>query len=169
MSEDSPLLTGRGLVILRRLVLAVILLSMVSAGLWMLNQVLDSVAIFGRAYVDVPGYPAQVDVWTYHDTAYTLLWVSYIGLVLWEITPWKPGHLRVGRVVIALLGFAILTAGLWISQDLMNAVLTLHRSTVDLPFFVVTLDLFQTRDLVILLTSLAYFVFYILSRVAKSG
>jgi hypothetical protein len=168
MAEGTSLLTRRGLVVFRRLIVAFIILLMLSVGFWMLNQVLDSVVILGRNYVDVPGYPAQVNVWTYHDAAYTLLWVSYVGLVLWEITPWKPGQRSVGRVVIALLGFALLTAGLWISQDLMNAVLSLHRSFVDLPFFVTTLDLYETRDAVMLLTVLAYMSFYALIRVSRT-
>ncbi len=168
MAERASLLTSRGFVVFRRLVVAFILLLMLSLGLWMLNQVLDSVVILGRNYVDVPGYPAQVGVWAYHDAAYALLWISYVGLVLWEITPWKPGQLTPGRVMVALFGFALLTAGLWISQDLMNAVLVLHRPLVDLPFFVTNLDLYATRDAVMLLTSLAYVIFYGLIRVSKA-
>ena len=138
---------------------------MIITGLWMLNQVLDSVGFLGRSYVQLPGIPGEYDVWTYHDVAYALLWVSYIGLVLWE-NHWKSVRKTVGRVEIAILGFAFLTAGLWISQDFMNAVLVLHRSFVDMPFFVDKLDLYQTRDLVILLTTLAFVSYYALSRVA---
>lgn len=168
MGEVAPILTGRGFTILVRFILAFLILTMVSVGLWMLNQVIDSVSILGRSFVDVPGYPAQVSVWTYHDAAYGLLWISYVILVLWEITPWKPGRITSGRVVIALFGFALLTAGLWISQDLMNAVLALHRTSVDLPFFVTSLDLYQTRDLVVLLSALSYISFFVLTRIARA-
>ncbi|MDE1852918.1 MAG: hypothetical protein KGI38_04115 [Thaumarchaeota archaeon] len=167
MTESTSMLTRRGFVIIGRLFVAFILLLMLSVGFWMLNQVLDAVVILGRSYVDVPGYPAQVSVWVYHDAAYTLLWVSYVGLVLWEITPWKPNQRTVGRVLIALFGFALLTAGLWLSQDLMNAVLVLHRPLVDFPFFITSVDWYATRDVIMLLTVLAYIMFYALIRVSR--
>ena len=167
MDGAAPMLTKRGFAVLVRFMLALLILAMVALGLWMLNQVIDSVSILGRSFVDVPGYPAQVDVWTYHDAAYALLWTSYAILVLWEITPWKPGRLTSGRVAIALFGFALLTAGLWLSQDLMNAVLILHRQSVDLPFFVASLDLYQARDLAVLLSTLSFIGFYVLTRIGE--
>ena len=133
----------------------------------MLNQVLDSVIVFGRGSVDVPGFPTPVDVWSYHDAAYALLWLVYVILVLWEIAPWKPGRLTIGKVIITLFGFALLTSALWISQDLMNAVLNQSRASVDLPFFVAKLDLYQTRDAVMLLVLLSFVSFYILNRVTR--
>ena len=168
MTEAPTLLTKRGFVVLRRVLLSLVLLLMLSLGLWGLNQALDSIIILGRNFVDVPGYPVQVSVWTYHDAAFALLWASYVGFVLWEVVPWRPRELTSGKIIIALLGFALLTAGLWLSQDLMNAVLVLNRTSVDLPFFIARLDLYQTRDLVIVLVSLSYITFFTLARVAKS-
>ncbi|MDG6956807.1 MAG: hypothetical protein JRN11_08300 [Nitrososphaerota archaeon] len=167
MDGDSSLLTKHGFVVFRRLLLALFLLAMVAIGFWMLNQVLDSVVIFGRSFVNVPGYPAPVSVWTYHDAAFSLLWVAYAGLVAWEMTPWAPGQLTSGRVLIAIFGFALLTAGLWISQDLMNAILILNRTYVDLPFFLGRLDQYQTRDAVSTLVILSYVSFYVLIRIAR--
>ncbi len=167
MSDDSSLVTRRGAVVIGRLAVALLGLAMLTAGLWMLNQVLDSVVAFGRGYVDFPYYPAHVDIWFYHDIAYALLWVAYAGLVLWEVAPWRNRQLGVGRFIIALLGFAILTAGLWLSQDLMNAVLVLHRSYVDLPFSIASTDLYQTRDIATTLVVLAYVGFFALDRATR--
>ena len=168
MGEDTGLLTGRGYIVFRRVLYASILMAMFSLGFWMLNQVLDSVAILDRSSVDVPGFVVQIDVWTYHDAAYALLWSTFVLMVLWEIAPWKPGQLTTGRVLIALIGFAFLTAGLWVSQDIMNATLILHKSSVDLPFFLAKLDLYQSRDLVMLLTVDAFAGFYAFTRVARA-
>jgi hypothetical protein len=167
MAGDSSLLTEGGLIILRRFLIAVVLLGLFAAGFWVLNQTMDAVVLLHRAYVEVPFYPAPIDVWTYHDYGFALLWVAYVGLILWEITPWKPGRLTSGRVLIGLFGFALLTAGLWLSQDAMNAELVLHRSFVDLPFFLTSVDLYVTRDLAVLLVGAAFVGFYALIRVSK--
>ena len=167
MGEGSSLFKKRGFVIVGRIIVALIFLAMISGGLWMLGQVLDSVVILGRSTVNIPGFPASVSVWFYHDVSYTLLWAAYVGLVVWEIRPWRPGQITGWRFVIILFGFALLTAALWISQDLMNAVLDLHRTTVDLPFFAGTLDEYQTRDLVFALVALSYVGFYALISATK--
>ena len=60
MSEGASLLTARGFAVLKRSVPSVVLLTMFLAGLWALNQALDSVVILGRGFVDIPGYPTQV-------------------------------------------------------------------------------------------------------------
>lgn len=138
---------------------------MLAAGLWMLGQVMDAVVEFGRDFVNFPGYSGVVNVWLYHDLAFTLLWGSFALIALWDIRAPRPGQLTTGRVLIILFGFALLTAGLWISQDLMDSALLLHRPFVDLPFFVASLDLLQTRDLVLVLTTLAFVSYYVLNKV----
>ncbi len=145
---------------------ALLLLLLFVAGFWMLNQTLDTVVILGRNFVNLPSYPLPIDVWTYHDGSYTLLWTAYLGLVIWEITPWKPGHLTSGRIIIALLGFATLTAGLWLAQDTMNAVLVLNRKYVDFPFFLASGDIYVSRDISILLVALGFVGFHTLVRVS---
>lgn len=150
---------------MRRFLVAVFLLGLFAAGFWTLNQTLDAVVVLNRAFVDVPLYPAQVDVWSYHDVSFSFLWVSYVGLVLWELTPWRPGNLKLAGVAAALLGFTILTAGLWLAQDIMNAAILSHRAYVDLPFFVERLDLLAIRDFVLLLTTGGFLLFYVMTRV----
>ncbi len=169
MSEPSRPPSRRALLLLARSLLAILVLFTIASGLWALDQVFDSVIVLGRDFVNLPFSGTPVDVWTYHDIAYVLLWVSYVALVTWEVTPWRPGHLTNGKVVAAFVGFVLLTAGLWLTQDTMNAVLTLHRSTIDLPFFVMGLDLYQSRDLILLLTTLSYVGFYATIRVTRSS
>ncbi|MBI4257515.1 MAG: hypothetical protein HY619_01040 [Thaumarchaeota archaeon] len=127
---------------------------------------MNSVVLLGRDYVDLPFYSLRVDVWFYHDVSYILLWLSYAGFVIWEITPWRKGRLTSGRVVIALSGFALLTAGLWLTQDVMNAVLILNRAYVDFPFFAWKPDLYNARDAARLLIILGFVGFYSLIRVS---
>jgi hypothetical protein len=134
----------------------------------MLNQTLDSVVILGRDYVNIPSYPLPISVWPYHDAAYALLWLSYFGFVLWDVTSWKHGHL-IGGVVVALFGFSLLTAGLWLAQDTMNAVLILGRTFVDYPFLLARLDTFGSRDASVLLVVLGFIAYFALRRVAKQG
>ena len=131
-------------------------------GFWMLNQVLDAAVFIGREFVTAPWFSGQVDVWTYHDLAYLLLWGGYLGLATLAVEPWVPGNLSNGRVVATLLGFLLLTAGLWLAQDSMNASLVSGRAFVDLPFFASRLDLYQTRDAVDLLVGGGFLVFYAL-------
>lgn len=166
MAVDASLLTKRGFILLRRLASALLLLALFAAGFWILNQTLDAVLSLHRSFVDLPFYPVPIDVWTYHDYGFALLWFSFVGFVFWETTPWKSGHLTGGRALISLVGFAVLTGGLWLSQDLMNAVLVLGRGYVDFPFFVERLDVWATRDVVNLLTSGGFVVFFTLIRVA---
>ncbi|QQG48183.1 MAG: hypothetical protein HY247_05350 [archaeon] len=150
---------GRGVV-------AAVLLGLFSAGYWALNQTLDSVTILHRAFVDLPFSPWRLDVWTYHDVAFTLLWVSYVGFALWEALPWRFAQHHVARAAIALFGFSVLTAGLWLAQDLMNAVLVLRRGYVDFPFFLSRPDLLATRDIVELLVPAGFLSLFALNRVA---
>lgn len=146
------------------LILTLVLLAVFAAGLWSLNQVLDSVIALGRGYVNVPGFTGPVSVWSYHDFSYAALWGSYTGLVVLDAKPWRPGGITIPRVLAFLAGFVVLTAGLWISQDVMNAALILHRTVVDLPFFVTSLDLYQARTLVVLLVCLPLVAYYSLTR-----
>ena len=74
-----------------------------------------------------------------------------------------------GMVIIALLGFASLTAGLWLTQDVMNAVFSLNRSYVDLPFFAFKSDLYTVRDAARMLIILGYVLFYALIRLFKTS
>ena len=168
MEEDASLLTKRGIVLLRRSVGAAFLLGLFSVGFWTLNQTLDAVVSLDRAYVNVPFYPVPVDVWTYHDLSFTCLWLAYAGLAAWEIAPWRHGQMKLAGVVAALLGFLLLTAGLWLAQDIMNASLLSQRSFVDFPFFVERLDLLATRDVVLLLVSGGFVLFYVLTRISAT-
>ncbi len=122
------------------------LLATLALGVWTLYQTMNSVVSLDRGYVNVPFYPLPVDVWSYHDISYTLIWLAYIGFVIWKTTPWKSGSLTTGRVLVALIGFALVTAGLWLTQDVMNAVLMLGRQFIDLPFFAARLDLLNAAD-----------------------
>jgi hypothetical protein len=165
-TESKGVLTGRGFAILKDLVASAVLFVLFVLGFWALEQTLDSVVSLKRGYVDLPISGVRMDVWSYHDFAYVLLWVAFVGVVLFEAAHWKPFRLTVGRVVIPLLGFVFLTAGLWLSQDIMNAVLVLGRDYVDLPFFMAKPDLLVTRDLVTLLVVLGFLSFHSLSRLA---
>ena len=165
--SGEALLTRRGLRVFLGLVVSVLLLATFVVGFWMLEQTMNSVVIFGRDYVDLPFYGLRIDVWFYHDISYALLWISYVGFVFREITPWRKGEMTSGRVLIALLGFASLTAGLWLTQDTMNAVLTLGRSYVDFPFFAWKPDLHNARDAARMLVILGYVGFHVLVRVAR--
>ena len=166
MAEDASLLTKRGVLTLQRLALAIILSSLFIAGYWMLSQTLNAVVIFGRDYVDIPSFPLPVSVWPYHDMAYALLWISYVGFVLWDILPWRRGHLTAARTVVALIGFSILTAGLWLAQDTMNAVLVLGRAFVDYPFLLVRFDVYESMNVASLLVALGFIGYFGLRMVA---
>lgn len=72
-----------------------------------------------------------------------------------------------GMVITALLGFACLTAGLWLTQDTMNAVLSLNRTYVDFPFFAWKSDLYTARDAARMLMILGFVLFYAFIRLFK--
>jgi len=146
MSEEGAILTHKGLKLLRDLLLSLFLFGILAMGYWMIVQTMNAVVLLKRDYVDLPIHGLQLDVWLYHDAAYAPLWLSYVGIVVWEVVPWKKGRLTSGRVIISLLGFAVLTAGLWLIQDIMNAVLILKRNYVDMPFFAMSPDLYNTRS-----------------------
>jgi len=169
MSEEGAILTHKGLKLLRDLLLSVFLLGILVMGYWMVEPTMNAVVLLKRDYVDLPIHGLQLDVWFYHDAAYALLWLSYVGIVVWKIVPWKKGRLTSGRVVISLLGFAVLTAGLWLIQDVMNAVLILKRNYVDMPFFAMGLDLYNTRDLTTLCIILGFLGFFLLIRLSRYG
>jgi len=151
---------------MRELLITLSLLLMFIIGFWMLEQTMNSVVILKRDFVDL-AFDRRMDVWRYHDISYGLLWVSYVGFVLREITPWRKGELTSSGVIISLLGFASLTAGLFLSQDTMNAVLILNRSFVDYPFFVWKPDLFNARDSARMLVIFGYVGFFALIRIAR--
>lgn len=167
MSDEQYFLTPTGRRIIRGLLISTFLLIMFVVGHWMLEQTMNSVVILKRNYVDVPFYFLQVDVWLYHDLAYALIWLSYLGLISCEITPWRRVQLTRGMVITALLGFACLTAGLWLTQDTMNAVLSLNRTYVDFPFFAWKSDLYTARDAARMLMILGFVLFYAFIRLFK--
>ena len=127
MADEDEGLTRKERTFLRDLLITLSLLLMFIIGFWMLEQTMNSVVILKRDFVDL-AFDRRMDVWRYHDISYGLLWVSYVGFVLREITPWRKGELTSSGVIISLLGFASLTAGLFLSQDTMNAVLILDRA-----------------------------------------
>ena len=131
-------------------------------GFWALEQTMFAVAILGRDYVNLPFGPATLDVWTYHDIAYSLIWLAYVGVVAFEALRWRPFRFTVPRVLVSLFGFAVVTAGLWLSQDMMNSVLVLGRGYVDMPFYVARPDLLNTMSLVTLLVPLGFISFFAL-------
>ena len=151
---------------LKDLLIVIPLLFMFIIGFWMLEQTMNSVVILKRDFVDL-AFNRRMDVWRYHDISYGLLWLSYVGFVLREITPWRKGELTSSGVIISLLGFASLTAGLFLSQDTMNAVLILDRTFVDYPFFVWKPDLFNARDSARMLVIFGYVGFFALIRIAR--
>lgn len=167
MSEEGSILTRKGLRLLSGLSLLVLLLCVFVVGYWMLEQTMNSVVLLRRGFVDLPFQALRLDVWFYHDVAYALLWLSYVGFVVWEVVPWRKGRLTSGRVFISVLGFAVLTAGLWLIQDVMNAVLILNKNYVDMPFFVSSLDIYNTRDLATLLVFLGFIGFFVLIRLSR--
>jgi hypothetical protein len=129
----------------------------------MVEQTMNTVIQFRRDYVHVPYYEGTLNVWLYHDIAYTLLWVSYIISVVKEVK--NDGiHITRNLILVAIIGFALLTAGLWLTQDTMVAVLSYSREYVDLPFFALKLDLYNIRDGARLLSFLGFLIFYILGR-----
>lgn len=60
----------------------------------------------------------------------------------------------------------MLTAGLWLAQDTMNAVLVLNRKYVDFPFFLASGDVYMSRDISVLLVALGFVGFQTLVRVS---
>lgn len=166
MVDESEGLTRKESSFLKELLITLSLLLMFIIGFWMLEQTMNSVVILKRDFVDL-AFDRRMDVWRYHDISYGLLWVSYVGFVLREITPWRKGELTSSGVIISLLGFASLTAGLFLSQDTMNAVLILNRSFVDYPFFVWKPDLFNARDSARMLVIFGYVGFFALIRIAR--
>jgi len=166
MADEPEGLTRKERSFLRELLITLSLLLMFIIGFWMLEQTMNSVVILKRDFVDL-AFDRRMDVWRYHDISYGLLWVSYVGFVLREITPWRKGELTSSGVIISLLGFASLTAGLFLSQDTMNAVLILNRSFVDYPFFVWKPDLFNARDSARMLVIFGYVGFFALIRIAR--
>ncbi|HKT22331.1 MAG TPA: hypothetical protein VJR06_06980 [Nitrososphaerales archaeon] len=169
MAEDASFLTRKGAAMIRRLLYALVLSTLFIAGFWMLSQTLDAVVVLGRGYVNIPSYPLPVSVWPYHDAAYLLLWISYVGFVLWDIAPWMGGRFTASRTVIALFGFSLLTSGLWLAQDTMNAVLVLGRDFVDYPFLLASPDVHITRDASTLLVVIGFLAYFALDRVAFRG
>ena len=126
---------------------------------------MNSVVILKRDFVDIPFHGLKIDVWFYHDVAYALLWISFITFVLARsTTPWKRGLSTPRKVIVALPGFASLTAGLWITQDTMNSALSLNRIYVDFPFFALKLDLFGARDAGRLLVFVGFLLVHVISR-----
>lgn len=166
MAEDSEGLTRKERKYLKDLLIVLPLLFIFIIGFWMLEQTMNSVVILKRDFVDLP-FNLRMDVWRYHDISYGLLWISYVGFVMREITPWRKGELTSSGVIISLLGFASLTAGLFLSQDTMNAVLILDRAYVDYPFFVWKPDLFNARDSARMLVIFGYVGFFALIRIAR--
>ena len=166
MADEPEGLTRKERSFLKELLITLSLLLMFIIGFWMLEQTMNSVVILKRDFVDL-AFDRRMDVWRYHDISYGLLWVSYVGFVLREITPWRKGELTSSGVIISLLGFASLTAGLFLSQDTMNAVLILNRSFVDYPFFVWKPDLFNARDSARMLVIFGYVGFFALIRMAR--
>ncbi len=166
MADESEGLSRKERKFMRELLITLSLLLMFIIGFWMLEQTMNSVVILKRDFVDL-AFDRRMDVWRYHDISYGLLWVSYVGFVLREITPWRKGELTSSGVIISLLGFASLTAGLFLSQDTMNAVLILNRSYVDYPFFVWKPDLFNARDSARMLVIFGYVGFFALIRIAR--
>ena len=145
------------------LFLSSLILSTFTAGYWMVEQTMNSVVHFGRDFVNIPYYEGTLNVWLYHDVAYTLLWISYIISVVKEVK--NDGiHITRNLILVAIVGFALLTAGLWLTQDTMVAVLSYNRAYVDLPFFALQLDLYNIRDSARLLTILGFLTFYTLGR-----
>ena len=166
MADDSEGLTRKERKYLKDLLIVLPLLFIFIIGFWMLEQTMNSVVILKRDFVDLP-FNLRMDVWRYHDISYGLLWISYVGFVMREITPWRKGELTSSGVIISLLGFASLTAGLFLSQDTMNAVLILDRAYVDYPFFVWKPDLFNARDSARMLVIFGYVGFFALIRIAR--
>jgi len=166
MADDSEGLTRKERKYLKDLLIVLPLLFIFVIGFWMLEQTMNSVVILKRDFVDL-AFNRRMDVWRYHDISYGLLWVSYVGFVLREITPWRKGELSSSGVIISLLGFASLTAGLFLSQDVMNAVLILDRAYIDYPFFVWKPDLFNARDSARMLIIFGYVGFFALIRIAR--
>jgi hypothetical protein len=149
--------------VLRHYLLAIGVLSTFIAGYWMLDQTLNSVINLRRDYVHLPFYEGTINVWLYHDIAYTFLWVSYIISVIKEV---KNGEIKLSKdlIIIAIIGFALLTAGLWLIQDAMVAVLSYDRLYVDLPFFALKTDLYNLRAGANILIFLGFLIFYTLGR-----
>lgn len=164
MSNELSFLTEIGRKVIRRLLTSAFLLFLFIVGYWMLEQTMNAVVILHRDYVDVPFYGLQIDVWFYHDIAYVLIWLSYIAFFSYETTPWKRGLSTSQKVLIALPGFACLTAGLWVTQDTMNAVLSLHRTYIDFPFFALKPDVYSARDVGRMLIFIGFLLVYTLSR-----
>ncbi len=148
---------------IKHYLLAIVILSSFITGYWMLEQTLNSVIHLRRDYVHLPFYEGTINVWFYHDIAYTLLWISYIISVIKEV---KNGELKLSRdlIIVAIIGFALLTAGLWLIQDAMVAVLSYDRLYVDLPFFALKTDLYNLRAGANMLIFLGFLTFYILGR-----
>ncbi len=166
MADDSEGLTGKERTFVKDLFFVIPLLFMFIIGFWMLEQTMNSVVILKRDFVDL-AFNRRMDVWRYHDISYGLLWLSYVGFVIREVTPWRKGELTRSGVIISLLGFASLTAGLFLSQDVMNAVLILDRAYIDYPFFVWKPDLFNARDSARMLVIFGYVGFFALIRIAR--
>ncbi|MDV3293291.1 MAG: hypothetical protein LYZ70_03380 [Nitrososphaerales archaeon] len=160
MSTGQGLLTGRGRKLVANTFVVLLLLAGLVIGAWALYQTMNAVVALGRNYVNLPFYPLPIDVWSYHDAAYSLIWLAYIGFVLRKVTPWRSGSLTTGRVIVSLAGFASVTAGLWLRQDVMNAVLVMGRQFIDLPFFAARLDLLNAANTGELLV-LVGFVFFL--------
>jgi hypothetical protein len=157
---------GKFIVVIKRItniILALLILSTFTAGYWMVEQTMNSVVHFNRDYVDLPNYSGSVNVWLYHDVAYTLLWIAYVLLVVKEVKS-DGMPLTKNLIIITILGFALLTAGLWLTQDAMIAVLSYDRTYVDLPFFALKPDLYSLRDAARLLIILGFLSFYTLGR-----
>lgn len=129
----------------------------------MVEQTMNSVINFRRDYVNIPYYEGTVNVWMYHDVAYTLLWTSYIISIVKEVKS-DGVHVTKNLIMVAIIGFALLTAGLWLTQDAMIAALSYSRTYVDLPFFALKPDLYNLRDGARLLTVLGFLTFYTLGR-----
>jgi hypothetical protein len=145
------------------LFLSSLILSTFTAGYWMVEQTMNAVIHFRRDFVNLPYYDRTINVWLYHDIAYTLLWISYIVSVLTEVKNDRL-HVTGNLILVAIIGFALLTAGLWLTQDTMVAVLSYNRAYVDLPFFALQLDLYNIRDSARLLTFLGFLTFYTIKR-----
>lgn len=160
MSTAQGVLTRRGRRLVTNIIVVILLLVVLVIGAWALYQTMNAVVALGRSYVNLPFYPLPIDVWSYHDMSYTLIWIAYVGFVLRKVTPWRSGSLTTGKVIVSLAGFAFVTAGLWLTQDVMNAVLVLGRQFIDLPFFAARLDLLNAANTGELLV-LVGFVFFL--------
>ena len=148
---------------LKHFLLALMILSTFTAGYWMVEQTMNAVIQHKRDYVDLPNYSGTVNVWIYHDIAYSLLWIAYLILIIKEIKS-DGVYLTKNLIITTVFGFALLTAGLWLTQDAMIAVLSYDRAYVDLPFFALKPDLYSLRDASRLLIILGFLSFYTLGR-----